>query len=356
MKGNRGTGTSAKYLRSDIGVWVVRVFMCIYSVIVLYPILWAVFCSVKDNASLFDNIFALPSELHFENYVNAWTKAHISQYFLNTVVITIGSLALMMLFASMASYVIARYDFLGRRVFRFLYISGMMIPGTAGIVPLFIELSSFGMVDNRVALIARLMAAREYQKRLLLLYEALDPSAFLQALLPLRKKRMDASNRCTTLVHIANGYLYGGQPQQALAVLEDVQPPEKALEMRGLVAGNKATCFLAAGEMDRAQTAMDELRRIAADRSCKKEFVQKARHTLGYLQLCMDIARGRHADVGALQKDFESSRAPLHRLDVQYRIALALRHRGDRTGMEKSREYLLENSGGTCYGELARAL
>ena len=81
---------------------------------------------------------------------------------------------------------------------------------------------------------------------------------------------MDASNRCTTLVHIANGYLYGGQPQQALAVLEDVQPPEKALEMRGLVAGNKATCFLAAGEMDRAQTAMDELRRIAADRSCKK--------------------------------------------------------------------------------------
>ena len=200
------------------------------------------------------------------------------------------------------------------------------------------------------------MAAREYQKRLLLLYEALDPSAFLQALLPLRKKRMDASNRCTTLVHIANGYLYGGQPQQALAVLEDVQPPEKALEMRGLVAGNKATCFLAGGEMDRAQTAMDELRRIAADRSCKKEFVQKARHTLGYLQLCMDIARGRHADVGALQKDFESSRAPLHRLDVQYRIALALRHRGDRTGMEKSREYLLENSGGTCYGELARAL
>ena len=127
---------------------------------------------------------------------------------------------------------------------------------------------------NIALYIARLMAAREYQKRLLLLYEALDPSAFLQALLPLRKKRMDASNRCTTLVHIANGYLYGGQPQQALAVLEDVQPPEKALEMRGLVAGNKATCFLAAGEMDRAQTAMDELRRIAADRNCKKEFVQ----------------------------------------------------------------------------------
>ena len=85
---------------------------------------------------------------------------------------------------------------------------------------------------NIALYIARLMAAREYQKRLLLLYEALDPSAFLQALLPLRKKRMDASNRCTTLVHIANGYLYGGQPQQALAVLEDAQPPETGAAKR----------------------------------------------------------------------------------------------------------------------------
>ena len=120
--------------------------------------------------------------------------------------------------------------------------------------------------------------------------------------------------------------------------------------------GNDILILDTAGRLHIDEELMDELRRIAADRNCKKEFVQKARHTLGYLQLCMDIARGRHADVGALQKDFESSRAPLHRLDVQYRIALALRHRGDRTGMEKSREYLLENSGGTCYGELARAL
>ena len=76
---------------------------------------------------------------------------------------------------------------------------------------------------NIALYIARLMAAREHQKRLLLLYEALDPSAFLQALLPLRKKRMDASNRCTTLVHIANGYLYGGQPQQDTLQRAEVQ-------------------------------------------------------------------------------------------------------------------------------------
>ena len=121
--------------------------------------------------------------------------------------------------------------------------------------------------------------------------------------------------------------------------------------------GRQQSYLLSGGGRD--GSGADSHGRAAAH--CSRQELQKgirtkARHTLGYLQLCMDIARGRHADVGALQKDFESSRAPLHRLDVQYRIALALRHRGDRTGMEKSREYLLENSGGTCYGELARAL
>jgi hypothetical protein len=190
---------------------------------------------------------------------------------------------------------------------------------------------------NIALYIARLMAAREYQKRLLLLYEALDPSAFLQALLPLRKKRYGcfqtaAPRWCILPTDISTAV----SRRRHWRCWKMCSHRRKALEMAGLVAGNKATCFLAAGEMDRAQTAMDELRRIAADRNCKKEFVQKARHTLGYLQLCMDIARGRHADVGALQKDFESSRAPLHRLDVQYRIALALRHRGDRTGWRKA--------------------
>lgn len=203
---------------------------------------------------------------------------------------------------------------------------------------------------------ARLIAAREYQQRLLLLYESLDPAAFLRAMLPLKEKRMDASNRCTTLVHIANGYLYSGQPRQALAVLDSIQPPDKALEMRGLVAGNRATCLLAAGEPDKAEAAMAEARRIAADGGCKKEFAQKARHTLGYLKLCVDIARGRQTDLEALKKDFERSRAPLHRLDVQYRIALACRRSGDRAGMERSRAYLLENSGGTCYKEWAERL
>lgn len=106
---------------------------------------------------------------------------------------------------------------------------------------------------NLLLYAARIVAEKEYQKRLLLLYEKLDPQAFLEAVLPLKGKRLNASGRCTLLVHIANGYLYSGEPLRALEILDGIQPPDTALEMRGLVAGNRATCLLAAGETDRAR-------------------------------------------------------------------------------------------------------
>lgn len=129
---------------------------------------------------------------------------------------------------------------------------------------------------NIALYIARLMAAREYQKRLLLLYEALDPSAFLQALLPLRKKRMDASNRCTTLVHIANGYLYGGQPQQALAVLEDVQPAGEGAGDAGSC-GRQQSYLLSGGGRD--GSGADSHGRAAAH--CSRQELQKGIRTKG---------------------------------------------------------------------------
>lgn len=209
---------------------------------------------------------------------------------------------------------------------------------------------------NLVLYAARIVAEKEYQKRLLLLYEKLDPQAFLEAVLPLKGMRLNASGRCTLLVHIANGYLYSGEPLRALEILDGIQPPDTALEMRGLVAGNRATCLLAAGETDRAQAAVDELLRFAGAPKCRKEFAAKARHTAGYLQICIGIARGKHADLEALQKDFEHSRSPLHKLDVQYRLALSYRHRGDGERMRQACDYLRQNGGGTCYPKLAERL
>lgn len=129
-----------------------RAILVAYSIVVVYPLLWTLFSSLKTNADLFDHIFAPPTELNFVNYANAWTRANISQYFLNSVVITVVSVVLVLCFATMAAYVLARYRFRLNRLITVLYISGIMIPGIAGIIPLFIQLKALNMIDNRAAL------------------------------------------------------------------------------------------------------------------------------------------------------------------------------------------------------------
>lgn len=196
---------------------------------------------------------------------------------------------------------------------------------------------------NIAIYIARMVAVREYQTRLLYLYEELDPGKMIAAVQPLTEKRMDASSRCTMLVHLANAHLYAGQTEQALALLATVQPPEKALAMRGLVIGNRATCYVWQNEMEQANAEMDALRALIANPACKKEFAAKARHTIGYLQLCKDIRQKKRVDLEALCKDCETSRAPLHRLDAQYHLALAHKAQGNMSTFAQAQQFVAQH-------------
>lgn len=209
---------------------------------------------------------------------------------------------------------------------------------------------------NLAVYAARTIAIREYQTCLLYLYEKLDPQKMLNALLPLQSKKIDASSRCTMLVHIANGYLYSGQPTQALEVLKSVKVPEKASEMRGLILGNQATCYLLLGNAERAQIAMYELKQLIAKKSCKKEFSLKARRTLAYLQMCLNILMENKADLKVLENDFQTSHSPLHKLDVQYYLAMIYCQSGTVEQYESSRAYILKNAGQTYYAQLVQQL
>ncbi len=145
--------TRRGHTRFGVAAITSRMVLVAYSIVVVYPLVWTLFSSLKTNADLFDDIFAPPSHLNFVNYANAWTRANISQYFLNSVTITIASVVLVLCFATMAAYVLARYRFRLNRLVTVLYISGIMIPGIAGIIPLFIQLKALNMIDNRAALV-----------------------------------------------------------------------------------------------------------------------------------------------------------------------------------------------------------
>ena len=126
-----------------------------YLVVVIYPMFWVLATSVKEDREIFLHPFSLPNfaELQWSNFINAWTHGHFGDYFLNSVMVSVLTVALTLLFAAMAAYALARFSFRGARPILFYFIAGLMIPLQLAIVPLFFQMKEFHMLDSRMGLI-----------------------------------------------------------------------------------------------------------------------------------------------------------------------------------------------------------
>lgn len=127
--------------------------LVIWAIMVVLPLLWAVMTSFKTDKAIFTSPWSLPDTLHFENWSRAWSQAHMSDYFLNTVLVVGGSLVGTLLFGSMAAYVLARFDFPGNRFIYFLFIGGMSFPVMLALVPLFFVLNNVALLNTLHGLI-----------------------------------------------------------------------------------------------------------------------------------------------------------------------------------------------------------
>src|SRR3990170_4596049 len=90
-------------------------FLFIWGAMVTIPLVWAVIQSFKTDSEIIHSPLGLPEQWLFGAFGRAWTKGHIGQFFLNTVLVMAFSVTLTTLFGSMAAYVLARYKFPGNR-------------------------------------------------------------------------------------------------------------------------------------------------------------------------------------------------------------------------------------------------
>nr|WP_260418674.1 carbohydrate ABC transporter permease [Actinoplanes octamycinicus] len=118
------------------------------------PLIWVVLASFKNNTEIFlGKPFALPETFSFTTYTDAWSEAHIGQYFLNSVFVVAISTAGTMLLGSMAAYVLARYKFPGNRAIYYLFVSGLAFPTFMALAPLFGIVQSLGLLNTFTGLI-----------------------------------------------------------------------------------------------------------------------------------------------------------------------------------------------------------
>ena len=129
--------------------------LCGYLMVVVYPMLWLLYTSLKTDREIFLNPFSLPElgDLQWINFVNAWTKGHFGDYFFNSVFLTVATVAVSMLLAAMAAYALARFRFFGVRPMFFYFLAGLMIPLQLSIVPLFFQMKDFGLLNSRLGIL-----------------------------------------------------------------------------------------------------------------------------------------------------------------------------------------------------------
>ena len=111
----------------------------------LVPFVWMISTSLKTIGEALGASF-FPSELHFENYVEAWDRANFSQYFLNSIKVTAISLAGSVSISVLAAYGFARIKFPGRDLIFGILLSTMMIPAMVTIIPNFLTVTWLGRI------------------------------------------------------------------------------------------------------------------------------------------------------------------------------------------------------------------
>jgi len=133
--------------------FVVQIFLVAWTLVVIAPLLLALSNSLKPLGMVLRDPFGLPPALDFSNYVQVWSRGNFGTYFVNSVLVAGGSVALTVWFGSMAAYVLARYEFPLNRWLVVLFLLGLVLPLRVGIVPLYVLLRDLGLLDNRFGLV-----------------------------------------------------------------------------------------------------------------------------------------------------------------------------------------------------------
>lgn len=149
--------------RNSVSAWLVRIYLILWSVIILLPFVMLLLTSTKTSAEFYAGIWSLPKDFFssvVSNYSAAWAKGNIGNNFINTLIVSSVALFLSLFLSSMVSYAIARRKLRCAGKLSTLFLLGLLIPGMAGLTPMFIGARFAHLFNTRTILII-LYAAME---------------------------------------------------------------------------------------------------------------------------------------------------------------------------------------------------
>lgn len=122
--------------------------LSIWSVIVILPIWTMIINSFKTKYEIYESPFSLPNKWILENYRSVLQSGDFLIYFKNSILVTVGSIALIILFGSMAAYALVNKKNKLTGFLYFFFIAGMMLPIKIGSIRLLQMIKAFGLLNS----------------------------------------------------------------------------------------------------------------------------------------------------------------------------------------------------------------
>lgn len=147
--------TPASTLRLKLGRLVPHIVLWFWVFIAMFPIVLILINSLKERRAIFKAPYLPPTAETFslDGYATVFERTNFPLYFANSLIVTIGSLVLIVLAGAMAAYALSEYDFPGNS-FMGLYLAlGIMIPIRLGTVSILRLMVAMKLVDTLVALV-----------------------------------------------------------------------------------------------------------------------------------------------------------------------------------------------------------
>ena len=142
----------------------VYTMLTLWAIIVLFPFFWMILTSIKSygayNAEYIPKFYTLSPTI--ENYITAFTAVSLGKYFLNTVVFTLLTTALMLVITVPAAYAFARLQFKGKNIVFLAFLALMMIPTELVVITNFTTITNLGLRNTFTGLILPSVASVFY--------------------------------------------------------------------------------------------------------------------------------------------------------------------------------------------------
>jgi ABC-type glycerol-3-phosphate transport system permease component len=135
------------------------VVLVVLVLLTYYPLFFMVETSLKSNGQFYTHFWAPTWPLHVGNYGEAWSA--IAPYILNSVIVTGVSTTGVVLVSCLAAYAFSQLRFPARQAIYYAVIGLLLVPSVMTIVPLFVLVKDFGLLNNWLALILPYVATGE---------------------------------------------------------------------------------------------------------------------------------------------------------------------------------------------------